>query len=455
MLIGKRDEIELLESLHKSKSAEFTIIHGKRKVGKTQLIKEFLKGKYYIYYSAVKTTNRDQLDKLSTRILNNSENNSILENYNTWDELFQGISEMAGREQRLVFVIDNFENLVENNKEIINILENKWKEILINKNIMIVLSGITKVIKEKVLKKGTLISKIVTSNIIVNELDFEEAKHFMPNNDIKESIVYYSIFSGMPYYLNKICKDKSIKENIINNILNINSTLFNEPEITLKQELRDINNYNAIIEAIALDNVIVNDIYSKTKIDKNKLPYYINSLIDLGIIDREYPVTLSKKEKEKSKIGQYKMINSYFRFYYSFIFPNISELIVSDEEKFYDEIIEPKLESFIALEFKNICMQRMQKLNASKIGRWWDKDNAIDIISIDDNNNYIFADCTWSNEKINIDKVKELKRKSSLVSDKIKDVYYMFFSKEGFSKELIKESVIDTEVILIDINDNI
>jgi uncharacterized protein len=459
MFIGRKKELEFLNGCYTSSKAEFIVIYGRRRIGKTELVKQFIKDKPHVFYTAVQITDKVQLNKASDIVSNYFEEKRYTEPFSSWENLFKFIADNSKNKEKLIVAIDEFPYLVEGNQSIPSVFQSVWDNDLKNKNIMIIISGSSMSFMEReILSEKNPLYGRATGIYKVQEMDFNSARAFMPNCDILESITYYSVYSGVPYYLSQIDSSLSIAQNIKKSILRNGAILFNEAEFLLKQELRDVYSYNSIIEAIALGNTKLNDIYTKTEIDKNKLPYYINNLIDLNIIEREFPITLKTKEKAKSRIGLYKLLNSYFRFYYAFVYPNISELMEGDVDIIYEDIIEPNIDMFVSLEFEKVCIQYMRSLNRdkrlpfrfTKIGRWWNKDRETDIVAYDTKGNYTLGECKWRNKKVGIQELNALKEKSVLFNGIANNRYYMLFSKSGFTHELVKNC--DDNTLLIDLS---
>lgn len=286
----------------------------------------------------------------------------------------------------------------------------------------------------------------------------ELARAFMGEGDLALHMDYYSIFSGVPYYLSLIDPGVSLEENIKGNILRNGSVLFNEVEFLLKQELREVAQYNAIIESIALGDTKMNDIYQKTGIEKTKLPYYLGGLIDLGIVKKEYPSTIKVKEQAKKRSGIYIIDNSYFRFYYAFVYPFISELMEGNVDAILEDVIMKRLPMFTSTEFEKVAISHIRQLVNSKqapirpirIGRWWNKDIEIDIVAYDINGSFLFSECKWRNEKVSMKVLDQLKYKAQLVEKRVDNKYYALFSKSGFTRELVMYSKEAPELMLID-----
>jgi AAA+ ATPase superfamily predicted ATPase len=293
------------------------------------------------------------------------------------------------------------------------------------------------------------------------EFDFFTSKEFFNNISNEEKVIAYSILGGIPHYLNQFNPMLSLDENIKKNILSKGSVLYNEVEFLMKQELRETAIYYTIIEAIALGNTKLNDIYTKTLIEKTKISVYLKNLIDLNIIEKEYPVTMGIKKSVNSQSGLYKIKDNYFKFYFRFIFQNITELESEDIDGVYEYNINPYLNEYTSYIFEDVCIQFLRILNKnrklpfrfSKIGRWWDNKNEIDIVALDEKSNLLCGECKWKVSKVGIKELNRLREKSLSIRGDYEQKHFYLFSKSGFDEELIKIQKLDKNVHLFDIND--
>jgi AAA+ ATPase superfamily predicted ATPase len=159
--------------------------------------------------------------------------------------------------------------------------------------------------------------------------------------------------------------------------------------------------------------------------------------------------------------GIYKLKNNYFKFYFRFIFPNLSELEFGDVEGIYENAIYPLLNEYTSYIFEDVCIQYMRKLNKSnglpirfiKIGRWWDKKNEIDILALDSKDGMIFGECKWKNSKVGLKELNSLIEKSLTLEEKINEKYYFLFSKSGFDQELQESTKNNKKVKLVSVQD--
>lgn len=457
MFYGREGELDFLEEKYLEENGQLIVIYGRRRIGKTEILRQFCRGKGHIFYVCRESTDTEQIRLFSKKLLKHSPMKNYIQEFKDWEDAFGFVKELPIKEKK-VLVIDEFPYMVQNNKSIPSILQNLWDEILRNENVMIILCGSSMSFMEKeILSEKNPLYGRTTGIYKVLELDFFTSTEFFREVSNEEKVNRYAILGGVPHYLKQFNHNLSTEENIKKNILRKGSVLYNEVEFLMKQELRETSTYYTIIEAIALGNTRLNDIYTKTLIDKSKINVYLKNLIDLNIIQKEYPITTKLKEKANAHSGIYKLKDNYFKFYFRFIFPNISELEEGDIDGVYEYMIKPHLNIYTSFVFEDVCIQYMRKKNKarklpfrfSKIGRWWNKQIEVDLVAVDQNGNMILGECKWKDSKIGIKELNRLKEKALFVNDKIENRYYYLFSKSGFSDGLIEIAKVDESVKLV------
>jgi AAA+ ATPase superfamily predicted ATPase len=287
----------------------------------------------------------------------------------------------------------------------------------------------------------------------------------------ENKMLAYSIVGGIPHYLRQFDSSFSLSENITKNVLAKGCVLYSEVEFLIRQELREPALYNTIIEAIALGNTRFNDIYTKTQIEKSKISVYLKNLIELQILEREFSVlsvrgaVSSGKEQAASARGLYRITDNFFRFWFSFLFPNMSDLETGDTNGVFKYIIEPRLNNFASPIFETVCLEFLRKKNrlgklpfrVFKLGRWWgkpvDSEIEIDIVATDiTSKNYILGECKFRNSETDVSDLERLREKSVAVK-KGGNIKYMLFSKAGFSKRLKEQAERDKNLQLFSLSD--
>lgn len=456
MFIGREKELKFLEEKYNSKKAELIVLYGRRRVGKTETLKEFCKNKEHIFYSCKECTDEEQLKSISQIVLKKDiPASKYIQSFDNWEVLFKSILDLKTDKKKLL-IIDEFPYIVKGNREIPSILQNLWDNILKNENVMIILCGssMSFIEKEILAEKNPLYGR-ATGIYKMMQMDFYDAINFFPNYSFEDKIYAYSILGGIPHYLKEFDDNKTIKQNIEDNILTKGCILYNEVEFLLHQELRETTMYNTIIEAIALGNTKLNDIYLKTNIEKTKIVVYLKNLIELEIVEREFSIDDGVKEKANVQRGLYKLTDNYFKFWYAYVFPNLSTLEFGDTEGVYEIYIKESLNHFSSSTFEDICIQYLMKNNMKrklpfifeKIGRWWDSKNEIDILA-SDSNNIILGECKFKSSAVSISDFKRLKEKYNTN----KNVFYYIFSKSGFDNSF-KDMQRKADLKLVELSD--
>lgn len=463
MFIGRKEELAFLEEKYKSKEGQLVVIYGRRRIGKTETIRKFCENKQHVFYTCVECPDEQQLKAFSSRLLQTGMPASqYIDSFSDWEQAFRSILEVPGEDKKIL-VIDEFPYMVRANRSIPSILQKLWDEVMKNSNVLVILCGsaMSFIEKEILAEKNPLYGR-TTGILKMNEMNFYDAVQFVPNYSAEDKIATYALLGGIPHYLKQFDDKVSLKENILKNLLTRGSILYSEVEFLLRQELRETSTYNVIIEAIALGNTRLNDIYQKTKIEKTKLSAYLKNLMDLGIIYREFSIDEGIKEQANVQRGLYRVKDNFFRCWYAFIFPNISELEAGDCKGVYEHILKPELDNYISYIFEDICKEYLRAKNRkeelpfyfSKIGRWWNKTDELDIMAVDySKKNYIIGECKYRKSAFAIKDLKKMQQKFAL-NNKETSIYYWLFSKSGFTQEVINAAeelnlcLVDLEMIV-------
>lgn len=440
MFLGRQTELEKLNEMYGSGRFEFAVIYGRRRVGKTTLIREFIKDKKAIFYAASESTAQDNLISLS-RCIGGSKNAPLFTDYET---ALAAIFEKADS-QRLVFVIDEFPYLAGAYRGISSLLQ-----IMIDHNkdtskMMLILCGSSMSFMEnQVLGYQSPLYGRRTAQFKVLPFNFFESLPFFESYDAIDKAILYGITGGIPEYLLKINAQKTVKENIIDLFLTPSGHFFEEPSNLIKQELREPSTYNVIIEAIASGASRLNEISTKCDLQSNKCAKYLISLIALGLVSKEHPFG-----EPSSKKSIYKLEDFMFRFWYRFVFPSVSAITAGLRDAVYDSEVQEQLSAYMGFIFEEICKQWLFEMAKKKslpffvgnLGRWWGTNAAtrsqeeIDIMATH-KDNALFAECKWKNADIDIDVYQDLQRKSELFNYQKKYLY--IFAKKTFSGRLLK-----------------
>lgn len=293
MFIGRESELNFLEERYSSNKGELVVLYGRRRVGKTETLKQFCKDKPHLFFSCRECTDKLQLKNFSEKLLKEKiPASAYISEFTDWEKAFRSITELPYGEKKKLVVIDEFPYMCKGNESIPSVLQNLWDDLLKDENIMLILCGsaMSFIEKELLAEKNPLYGR-ATGIYKMTEMGFYDAAKFFPDYSPKEKVIAYSILGGIPHYLNQFDGNRTLEENIKKSILSKGCALYSEVEFLLRQELRETPVYNSIIEAVALGNTKLNEISMKSLIDDtSKTSVYLKNLIELGIIEREFSI---------------------------------------------------------------------------------------------------------------------------------------------------------------------
>ena len=337
VFINRENELKYLNNEYRDKKSRFVVIYGKRRVGKTELVKQFFKDIPHIYFLADKAPEKDQLQLLSEKIgLLFNDEFLLSRGFGTWYEFFRYIRNKG----RIAVIIDEFPFLIEANSAIPSIFQKGWDEDLKNSGTFLILLGSSiGMMETEVLGYKSPLFGRRTGQLFIEPLTFWNSKKFFPEKFNDEFMYIYSILGGTPAYLLQFEPSMDLWANIKEKILKPQAYLFNEPEFILREELREPRNYFSILKAISMGKTRASEIINETGFEKNVVGKYLSVLAELRIIKRDVPVT--EKSYEKSKKGMYMIDDNFFRFWFNFVFPNKSYI----EEGEIEYVIKNKIKS--------------------------------------------------------------------------------------------------------------
>jgi uncharacterized protein len=421
------NELKLLNELYEQKKSKLIILYGRRRVGKTELLKEFLKKHKGLYILARQESEAEQLKKVSSQIAEYFNDEVLkLNPFANWDSLFIYLA----NKPRIPIVFDEFPYIVQSTKKITSILQDYWDNHFSKKNTFIVLCGSSITMMEKLLHKTSPIYGRRTEQILLEPLKFKDACLFLPEKmGFKDKVLYYSILGGMPAYLLEFDFNKSLKENIKENISRKNKFLYQDVLFTLREELNEPRNYFSILYSIAKGNTKQGQIVNDTGLEKSFVNKYLGVLIDLQLVERRVPIT--EKNHAKSRNGIYLLKDNFFKFWFKFIFENQEYVEQEKQEKLLDEKILPNLNGFAGNIFEEVVLSeliRNEKYKDYLFGRWWDKNSEADIVGIDNfNKKLLIGEVKF--KKLNKTEINSIKNSLLEKSKKINTF--------GFKQELV------------------
>jgi AAA+ ATPase superfamily predicted ATPase len=365
MFKDREKELRFLEGLVGKPT--LLVMYGRRRVGKTELLKEFSRKTGAVYLLARRESKKDQLDKLSREISSALGDKSLEERpFPSYDALFEYI---GGIKKPVIF--DEFPYLVESSPELPSILQDHWDNRLSKGKPYIVLCGSSVSMMENLLGYKSPVYGRRTEQVLLEPLSFKDARDFLPG-PVEDQVEAYAVLGGTPGYLLEL--ERGLKETIMGKILQKNSFLGRDPEFVLREELSEPRNYFSIIRAIAGGGTKLGEICSETGLSRSIVIKYLSVLSDLQIIERRVPFG----GKKSSRKGIYLLKDNYFRFWFRFAFENFEYIEQDFQEKLYREIIAPRLDAFVGRAFEEICLSWAREEYDMPFSAWWSGEDEID-----------------------------------------------------------------------------
>ena len=447
MFIGREKELSELNRLYNSDKFEFAVIYGRRRVGKTALINEFIRDKRAIYFTGVETNAKQNLENFSKCIFTFSDNLLSDATFPTFQSALESVFAMAEKE-RIILVIDEYPYVARAERSLASTLQLLIDKYQQSSKLFLILCGSSmSYMEDHVLAYKAPLYGRRTAQFKISPFDFYETREYLKNASNEDCALFYGIVGGTPQYLRAVDDNVSPEENILHLYLNPTSAIFEEPANLLKQEVREPSIYNAIITAVATGASKLSEISSKVGEDTSVCATYIKNLIALGIIKKETPYG-----EKNSKKSIYSIEDNMFRFWYRFV-PENNSLIARGASSAAMERIRPELSDYMGSVFEEICKQYLwRELIAGRcpilfgdIGRYWGTDSRtksqfeIDIMGEESKSTALFAECKWRNEKVDVGVLEKLVERSKLFH--YSKVHFYIFSKSGFTsgcKELAK-----------------
>ncbi|MBO6119568.1 MAG: ATP-binding protein [Lachnospiraceae bacterium] len=453
MFFGREKELKELNALYLTRKFQMPVIYGRRRIGKTALITEFVKDKKVIFYSAVEKSKKLNIENFGKTVL------SVIDKHNE-DLQFSNFMQILERvfaysiKNQIILVIDEFPYLAKSDKSFSSILQSLIDKYEKKSKLYLILCGSSMSFMERTVfgYKAPLYGRR-TAQIKLKEFDFFEMKKIFTKMSIEDLAKTYGTVGGTPKYFLQFSDKLNYEQNVKESFLKTSAFLYEETKNLLKQEVRDEALYNAIIYAIAKGSTKISEIATKVGSSIPLCNASIKNLISLDLVERQIPFG-----ERKSKKSIYRLTNNMFRFYYAFVLENVSNIERGFSDDAYDSI-KPYIDNYMGKVFEEICISFLWKMKSAKkisfidIGRWWGtnskirKEVEIDIMGTINKESALFCECKWHNELVSLSVYQSLVDKASMFNYKNKEYY--IFAKKGFTEKLKNEERRDKNLHLI------
>ncbi len=451
MFIGRERELASLKEFYDKDGIGMTVIYGRRRIGKSTLINEFVKDKKTIFYTATKIGKNRNLELFSNQVVDLLMPDVGEIHFNTVESVFDFINQNMGPD-KLILVIDELPYWAEKDDSLLSILQKYIDTIWNDKNLKIILCGSAlSFMEKKVLSEKSPLFGRRDSQIKLEAFNYLDAAKFVPDYSNEDKAICYGITGGVAKYLAMIDPSKSMDENIIRLFFRTDGYLYDETRNLLTQEFTDISLVNNIVERIAYGDNTLNTIAGKIREKEPTVLYSLEKLINVGLVEKKKCITDEKNRKKT----QYVLKDYMFKFWYEFIPKATSVIEMGQGESYYQKVVKPALHSFMGSVFEEMCRYYTLKQGilgdydcfVTSVGTWWGVENVadadgniraqsadIDVVALSEiDKKAIIGECKFKNEKIDKGIYETLIRRGKLISSKYKIAKYIFFSLSGYT----------------------
>lgn len=439
--VDRKEELQYLKEKYDSPNPEFIILYGRRRIGKTELIKQFIKDKPSFYFIAKKQRLNLELRRFIESFSRKFK--TWIEPTDDWEIAFERVISFIEEKQiseKFVIVIDEFPYWIEENEQILYTFQVIWDEILSKHNVMLILLGSTvSTMTSAVLNYKSPLYGRRTGQWMLEPLRFYHLSEFYPRYSVEDIIKVYGCTGGIPYYLIHFDDELPFMENLKNLFFTKGGVLFEEGEILLREELREVYVYLDILRAISEGHTKRSEIANYAGVDITNITKYIATLEKLGIISKIYPVIGVPR---KRKYVQLRISDYFFSFWLRFVYPYREDISLD----IYDfSHFQKMFSDYMGIVFEEISKQALIKMLKnrelpfifSKIGKWWYKDIEIDLVAFNEARKVIaFVESKWTANVDGKRVITNLKKKSAYVKVPWvpEKIYYIVFAKSFLKK---------------------
>lgn len=424
---GRNKELALLDSLHQRKGAQFFILYGRRRIGKTSLIAHWTENRLdeqdYLYWMATQTSTTNQLRDFSQTILRFMEPDAAVSSnfsYESWEIALARVAQLAS-ERRFVLILDEITYAMQANPELPSLLQRIWDHSLKGTNLFLILTGsLAGIIQRSALDYQAPLYGRATAKLKLQPLPFGTLSALLPAMTTEQRVAVYTITGGIPAYLELFNDSMNIIQNLREYFITPTNVMLNDAVFLLREQVDEPRNYMALLEAIANGAHKLVDIAKRAGLERSNANKYLTVLRELGYVQRIVPVTV--QHPERSRQGRYIFTDAYLRFYFRFLRPYLGDI----ERGRFNRVINllsDHLTDFIGMHtYEELCRDWLNEkadrgelpFFLDRVGSHWSKTAQIDVVGINWRTKQIlFGECKWGRQPVEHSVIDKLVNQST------------------------------------------
>lgn len=443
--IGRKRELNLLTRLNEREGAQFLILYGRRRIGKTRLIQHWANTREdsqpVLYWMATQTSTTRQLRSFSQTLLRFSNPQSHIPpdfSYQSWETALMQVAQLA-QQERFILILDEFTYVMQADSEVPSIIQKVWDHHLQQSNLFLILTGsLAGIIQRTALDYHAPLYGRATARLKLQPLPFGALSQFLPNMSAEQRIAIYALAGGIPAYIKQFDDSLTIRDNLHECLVSPANIMLNDAVFLLREQLNDPRNYIAIIETIAAGYHRLTHIAKMAGMPTNHVAKYLAVLRELGYVQRVVPATI--RHPERSKKGRYVISDPYLRFYFRFLQPHLGEIEYGRVKGVVDYLETHLIDYIGAYTFEELCREWINiKVDLDEFpflperaGSFWSRQAQVDVVAVNwRTKDILLGECKWGRQAQGRKVVDALINKTAKVVPKEGDwtVWYAYFTR--------------------------
>jgi len=450
--VGRQRELDELNQVLAQGGAQFLLVYGRRRVGKTTLILRWAQqtGRPVIYWVATRDTPA-QVRLGFTQVLWAwaYPGSQAVPRFDTWSEVFETAAQLIG-DQQVILIMDEFSYAAASDTALPSNLQAAWDHLFKDRNVTIVLAGSHIGMMVELMGYHAPLYGRFTAQLPVDPLPFPALRSFLPRYPAAERVAVYAVTGGIPAYLERFDSTESIGANIQRLFMRRTGMFRSEPFLLVGDVIRrETQTYEAVLKAVASGRRTPQEIGSMLGVTSSYLSPYLKQLGTLHLIDRRLPATIPADRRGTSRSSRYHLADPYLRFYFRFIAPNLG-LVEQELTGLLWERMSEQFRAFVGeTAFEELCRNwTLAQARAGRlpfvpeiVGSHWAQDVQVDVVALNWREQAILlGECKWGVDAVGRSVVRELvEEKTPKILQALPDggdgwrTHHALFARAGFT----------------------
>lgn len=456
MFVGRKSELTSLADEFARPRPSLVVIYGRRRVGKSALIREAVRSRPHVIYQATRVASSLNLEAFKAEVARSLGEDAVLAGLSDWLSALHYLARSAERLQGLVVVLDEFPYMSDGDAALPSVIQKFWDSGAPRTgNLKLVLCGSMIAHMEDLLAERNPLYGRKTMAMDLGQLPARDAAQFFPRYSAEDRLMAHAIFGGVPHYLQLCDPEARLEDNVVRLLLSSAGTLVDEPTVLLQAELRDIQRYASILVAIADGCTKYGEILGRVKeiSESRTLGQYVEKLERMRLIRIVRSMDASPKERDR----RYFVADPLVAFWHRFVRPNLSSVAQGFGRDVWRHQIVPQFREFMGGAFEEVCREHSRRHSqerlpapAQEIGQIWAPNYDIDVAGRLLDGSMLFGECKWSEKEVGEGVLDRLAERADLTSygrgnDRR---HFVLYARTGFTESVRRRAASDPRIIL-------